>query len=244
MAGEFMSIHIFGYAFSSQLWLRMTGYLNYLSSTYVFISSFVSLKKYVGRNWTLWCGYVWQESSCLHIFTRTVIWMMSYLLTANNRPEFLWGVGSYAFVYLLRSNQYISNQYILDWNLRLSSYTIGVTYSDYISLLILCGNFPLTYNTGGYWNLLESTPARIPLIKSSHKCTWMLFIIPNSKIGIWLCSQPIIDINSQSNFNDVLTRPYKYLVQQSIQEQNALKTIYMLVSPGETNIWIVDGLGS
>ena len=36
------------------------------------------------------------------------------------------------------------------------------------------------------WNLLESTPARIPLIKSSHKWIRMLFIISNSKPGIWL----------------------------------------------------------
>ena len=28
-----------------------------------------------------------------------------------------------------------------------------------------------------FWNLLESTPSRIPLIKSSHKWTRMLFII-------------------------------------------------------------------
>ena len=52
---------------------------------------------------------------------------------------------------------------------------------------------------------------RIPLIKSSHKLTRILFIISNSKLGIWLCSQPRIDLNSQSNFYDVLTRPYKYL---------------------------------
>ena len=109
-----------------------------------------------------------------------------------------------AFVYLLRSNQYVSNQYILEQNLRLSSYTVGVTYSDYISLLIVCGDFPLTLNKGGYWILLESTPARIPLIKSSHKWTRMLFIISNFKIGIWICSQPIIDLNSLSNFNDVM----------------------------------------
>ena len=70
------------------------------------------------------------------------------------------------------------------------------------------------------WNLLESTQARITLIKSIHKWTQMLFIISNSKIGIWLCSQPRIDLNSQSNFYDVLTRPYKYLVQQTI------KTLY------------------
>ena len=66
------------------------------------------------------------------------------------------------------------------------------------------------------WNLLESTPARIPLIKSSHKWTRMLFLISNSKLGFRLCSQPGIDLNSQSNFYDVLTRPYKYLIQHSI----------------------------
>ena len=36
MVGESMSIYTFGYALSSQLWLRMAGYRNYLSSTYVF----------------------------------------------------------------------------------------------------------------------------------------------------------------------------------------------------------------
>ena len=141
---------------------------------------------------------------------------MSYLFTADNRPGFQWNLDTYAFVYLLRTNQYVSNQYILDLNPRFSSYTIGVTYWDYISLLLLCGDYPLTSKRGVCWNLLESTPARIPFIKSSHKWTRMLFIISNSKLGIRLCSQPIIDLNSQSNFCDVLTRPYKYLVQHSI----------------------------
>ena len=49
MAGEFMSKYFLGYALSSQLWLRMTGYLNDISPRYVFISSFFSLKKYVGQ---------------------------------------------------------------------------------------------------------------------------------------------------------------------------------------------------
>ena len=124
---------------------------------------------------------------------------------------------TYAFAYLLRSNKYVSNQYILDLNPRLSSYTIGVTYSDYISLLLVCGDFPLTSKTRGFWNLLESTPARIPLIKLSHKWTQMIFIISNSKLGIWLCSHPRIDINSQSKIYDVLTRSCKYLVQHTIK---------------------------
>ena len=146
----------------------------------------------------------------------------------------------YDFVYLLRSNKYVSNKYILDRNPRLSSYTIHVTHSDYISLLLVCGDFPLTSKTGGCWNLLESTPARISLIKSSHKWTQMLFIISNSKLEIWLCSQPRIDLNSQSKFYDVLTRPYKYLsnkLSTHYTKQHSLKKIYMLVSPGFTPLW-------
>ena len=73
------------------------------------------------------------------------------------------------FDYLLRSNKYVSNLYILDRNPKLSSHTIGVTYSDYIFLLLVCDDFPLTSNTGECWNLLELTPTWIPLIKSSHK---------------------------------------------------------------------------
>ena len=141
---------------------------------------------------------------------------MSHLLTAYNRPGFQLNVDTYAFVDLLRINQYVSNQYILDQNPRLSSYTICVTYSDYISLLLVCGDCPLTSKRGVWWNLLESTPARIPLIKSIHKWTWMISIISNSKLGIRICSQTRIDLSSQSNFYDVLTRPYKYLVQHTI----------------------------
>ena len=72
------------------------------------------------------------------------------------------------------------------------------------------------------------------MIKSSHKWTRMLCIILNSKLGIWLCSQPRIDINSKSKFYDVLTRSYKYLsntLSTLSTEQHALNTIYMLVSP-------------
>ena len=56
MAGEFMSIYLFGYALSSQMWLHMAGYQKYLLSTYVFISYFVSLTKYVGQkmNTLMW----------------------------------------------------------------------------------------------------------------------------------------------------------------------------------------------
>ena len=62
----------------------------------------------------------------------------------------------------------------------------------------------------------------------------MLSIISDSKLGIWLCSQPRIDLNSQSNFYDVLTISYKYLsntLSTLSTKQHALNTIYMLVSP-------------
>ena len=49
MAWEFMSIYFCRYGLRSQLWLRMTEYLKYISSRYVLISSFVSLKKYAGQ---------------------------------------------------------------------------------------------------------------------------------------------------------------------------------------------------
>ena len=61
---------------------------------------------------------------------------------------------TYVFGYLLRSDQYVSNQYILDRNPRLSSYTIGVTYSDYISFLLVCGDCPFTSKRGVCWNLI------------------------------------------------------------------------------------------
>ena len=106
---------------------------------------------------------------------------------------------------LLRSNPCISNLYILDRNSRLSYETIAVTYSDYILPILLFGNCPLTSKTGGCRNLLKSTPSRIPLIESNHKWTRVLFIISNSKLGIWICSQPRININPQSKWYDVLT---------------------------------------
>ena len=65
--------------------------------------------------------------------------------------------------------------------------------------------FPLTSNTGGCWNILESTLAMIPLIGSSRKWTRIIFIISNSKLGIWYFSHPRIYGNSQSNLYGVLT---------------------------------------
>ena len=123
------------------------------------------------------------------------------------------------------------NQYILDRNPTLSSYTIGMRYSDYISLLLVCGDYPLTSKRGVCWNLLESTPTRIPLIKSSHKWTRMLFIISNPKLGIRICSQPRIDLITQSNFYDVLTRPYKYL-------SHILSTLYTRTTFTQHNLHV------
>ena len=131
------------------------------------------------------------------------------------------------FAYLLRPNQYVSNMYILDLNPRLSSYTIGVTYLDYILILLVCGNFTLTSKTGGCWNLLESTLARIPLIKSSHKWTRILFINSYSKLGIWICSQPRIDLNSQSKFYYVITLDHTNTFPAQYTKQHTRNTFYI-----------------
>ena len=52
---------------------------------------------------------------------------------------------------------------------------ICVTYLDYIFPFLVCVNCPLTLNMGGWWNMLESSSYRIPLIGLSHKWTWITF---------------------------------------------------------------------
>ena len=49
IAGKFTTTYFFAYDMSNQQWLRIAEYMNYSSSTYVFIFSFVSLTKYAGR---------------------------------------------------------------------------------------------------------------------------------------------------------------------------------------------------
>ena len=66
---------------------------------------------------------------------------------------------------------------------------------------------------------------------SNHKWTRIIFIISNSKLGIWLCSQPRIDLNSQSKFYDVLTRPYKYF-SNTLYKTTCTEHNLNLVSPG------------
>ena len=131
--------------------------------------------------------------------------------------------GYVCFGYLSRSDQYVSNQYILDRNPRLSSYTIGVTYSDYISLLLVCGDFPLTSKRGVCSNLIPDFLDQVELQMDSNAIYYF-----ELQTLIWLCSQPRIDLNSQSNFKDVLTRPYKFLsntLSTLSTKQHALKTI-------------------
>ena len=84
-----MSIYCFGYALSSKLWLRMTGYLNNISSTYVFIPSLVSLTEYEGikLNNIMWLRMAEEFMSTYS--SGIVIWLMSHLLTEHNMLGFL-----------------------------------------------------------------------------------------------------------------------------------------------------------
>ena len=79
--------------------------------------------------------------------------------------------------------------------------------------------------------MLESTPARVSLIKLGHKWTQILFIILNYTIGIWLCSQPRIYLNSQSKFYDVLTLEHTTTFPTQSTQKN-MKHLLHLVSPG------------
>ena len=61
---------------SSQLWLHMAGYLNYISSRYVSISYFVSLKNYAGQklNNLMWLSMAGEFMS---------IYFLGYIYLAN-----------------------------------------------------------------------------------------------------------------------------------------------------------------
>ena len=95
--------------------------------------------------------------------------------------------------------------YIQDQNTRLSPHMIGVMYLDYILLLLLCDNCSLHLNMVGFKNMLLLTISMITLIKFIQKWTGILYIISNSKLGIGLCSRPIVDVTVQSNLYDVLS---------------------------------------
>ena len=91
------------YIYSGTIWAFNCGYVWRDIETIYHPHKFLSLPFFQWQstrdeNWKLWCGYVLQENSCLHIFSRPVIWPMYYLLTADNRPGFLWNVDAYAFV--------------------------------------------------------------------------------------------------------------------------------------------------
>ena len=83
-------------------------------------------------------------------------------------------------------------------------------YSTYFGDGKMC-YFALTSKMGRCWDMLELSPSRIPFIESSHKWTGIIFIIYNYKLGMWICSHPTIDVNSQSNFYDVLTLYHRRL---------------------------------
>ena len=136
----------------------------------------------------------------IYIFYSYVFSLYTVLLTSMTAENNCRYHKNESFCLFIMLNKYVSNLYILGKNPGLSSYTIGVTYLDYILLLLLCGNCPLPSKTGGCSDLLESTQPKIPLIKSSHKWTRILFILSNSKLRIWIFSQPSIDLNSQSDF--------------------------------------------
>ena len=127
-----------------------------------------------------------------------------FSLTAMNTNHNKGCHQKYNFCFLLHSNTFTSNMYILDQNSKLPPHTVSVAYLYYIFLLLICGYCTLTLKTGGLWNLLESYPDRTQYVESSHKWTQIIFNIYYSKLGIWIFSQPTIYVKSQYKFYDVL----------------------------------------
>ena len=77
-------------------------------------------------------------------------------MTTNHNHGYNQKDGFCLFYYAQINIYQICTFFILDQNPRLSSNMIGVMYLDYISLLIVCDDLPLTLKTGGgvgiYWN--------------------------------------------------------------------------------------------
>ena len=139
-------------------------------------------------------------------YIQLCIWLIFCLVDIHDHQAQSWvSSKGYMLFVLLYCNSYISNLYILDQNSKLTSHMTCVLYLGYISLLLVCDNFPLTLKKVICWDLLESYPARITFIDSSHKWNQILFIILYSKLGICIFSHCTIDVNSQSNFYGVKT---------------------------------------
>ena len=91
---------------SSQLWLRMAGYINYISSRYVFIFSFVSLTKYTGRKlnnlmWIRMAVYLNYISST-YVFISSFVSLKKYAGRKLNNLMWLRMAKEFMSIYILR----------------------------------------------------------------------------------------------------------------------------------------------
>ena len=154
-------------------------------------------KRTTNEKWTIQCGYVWRDKSCLYRSYGYVYF--AYVLFLYRFHQ------KYIFFALLCFNPYISNIYIVDLNSRLPSPTICVTYLDYILLLLACEKFPLTSNMGGYFNMLEYYQTLFSWLSWVKNRLKYYLLFQNTTLGIWIFSQPIIDLKAKSRFYDVVT---------------------------------------
>ena len=57
------------------------------------------------EKWTIWCGYIWRDNSCIYMFMDMIFWIMFHILASENRPAFQWNVDIYCGIsplYLLQ----------------------------------------------------------------------------------------------------------------------------------------------
>ena len=117
-------------------------------------------------------------------------WIIFCLFDIHDRLAHSWvsSKGHILFI-LLCSNPYISNLYILDQNPRLLSHTIGVTYSDYILLLLICEYFRLLQIREDVGICCNKIHAGFPWLSrvTNELEYYLLFQIPNLEPGFAAC---------------------------------------------------------
>ena len=123
-----------GRKMSSQLWVRMAGYRNYISSRNVFISSFVSIIKYAGRklNNLMWL----HMSGYLNYISYKYVFISSFFRLQSTRDK-NWTIWC-GYVWWENSCQYIFLGIVLAFN-------CGYVYCMILKLYIIYIRFYLLF---------------------------------------------------------------------------------------------------
>ena len=145
-----------GRKLSSQLWIHMSGYFIYIFSRYKYVLYFVSLTAYEGRkmNNPMWLNIA-GEVMYAYIFKYKFIWLVFHFLAVFIEITALFFI-TFEPIHLKCVHYGPKFNTTISHNM---CHVLGLYFAS-----SHCGNFSLTPKTGCVWNLLESSPDRIPLI--------------------------------------------------------------------------------